>query len=62
MRFERLALKGVMQNDGKFVDIILLNRRFGQKSERKTLLGRGDIAETIINPLKPGGFFTYHQV
>jgi hypothetical protein len=43
----RLALKGVMQNNGDFVDIILLYRRFGQKSEGKTPLGRGDIAETI---------------
>jgi hypothetical protein len=43
----RLVLKGVMQNDGDFVDIILLYRRFGQKSEGKTPLGRGDIAEKI---------------
>jgi hypothetical protein len=43
----RLALKGVTQNDGDFVDIILLYRRFGQKPEEKKPLGRGDIAETI---------------
>jgi len=36
-----------MQNDGDFVDIILLYKRFGQKSEGKTPLGRGNIAETI---------------
>jgi len=36
----RLSLKGVMQNDRDFVDIILLFRRFGQKSEGKKPLGR----------------------
>jgi hypothetical protein len=47
VRFVRHALKGVMQNDGDFVDIILLYRLFGQKPEGKTPLGRGDMAETI---------------
>ena len=47
MRFVRLALKGVMQNDGDFVDIILLYRRFGKKSEGKKVLRRGDIGKTI---------------
>ena len=49
MRFVRLALKCVMQNDGDFVDIIPLYRRFGQKYEGKTPLGRGEIAEKINN-------------
>jgi len=39
--------EGCHENDGDFVDIILLYRRFGQKSEGKTPLGRGDTAETI---------------
>jgi hypothetical protein len=47
VRLVSLALKGVMQNDGDFVDIILLYRRFGKKSEENTTLGRGDIAGTI---------------
>ena len=47
MRFVRLALKGVMQNDRDFVDIILLYRRFDKKSEGKKPLGRSDTGKTI---------------
>jgi len=36
-----------MQTDGDFVDMILLYRWFGQKSEGKTPLGRGDMAEAM---------------
>lgn len=48
MRFARLALKGVVQNNGRFMDTILLCGRFRQKPEGKMPLRIGGIAEKII--------------